>query len=579
MTLPGTPVGALAVENPGSPFAATIKFARRYLAIVLSFSFLINVLMLTAPLYMLQIYDRVLTSRSGYTLLFLTILALAALATLALLDISRSRLLVRLSSHFDKQLSTHVFSRSMLRGLGAQHLRDLDQLRTFMTGPTLLAFFDAPWMPLYLATVYFLHPWLGHVGLVGAVLLFSLAVLNEVLTRRWLVESSSHESAANAFAEASARNADAVMAMGILPGLQARWMQFHRDALGFQGGASDRAAIIAATAKFIRFGLQVSILGVGAYLAINEVISSGAMIAASIIMGRGLAPVEAAIAGWRSGVLARDAYRRLAGLLDAEPEPERMPLPAPSGQVIFDNVYGGPPGANSMTVSGASFSLPAGTSLGVTGPSAAGKSSIAKLMVGIWSPASGYVRLDNAELAHWDPVALGPYIGYLPQDIELFTGSVAENIARFGQVDPQLVVAAAQMAGADGMIRELPDGYDTVIGGSGIRLSGGQQQRIGLARAFYGEPPLVVLDEPTSNLDAGGESAVRSAIAELKAKGSTLVVIAHKPTVIGGVEQLMVVQRGQITHFGPASEVFPQITRRVVRGEGDDPGERSQVKP
>lgn len=566
------------MDKPGSPFAATIKFARRYLAIVFGFSFLINLLMLTAPLYMLQIYDRVLTSRSGYTLLFLTILALAALATLALLDICRSRLLVRLSSHFDKQLSTHVFSRSMLRGLGAQHLRDLDQLRTFMTGPTLLAFFDAPWMPLYLLTVYFLHPWLGHVGLVGAVILFSLAILNEVLTRRWLVESSSHESAANEFAEASARNADAVMAMGILPGLQARWNQFHRDALGFQGGASDRASIIAATAKFIRFGLQVSILGVGAYLAINEVVSSGTMIAASIIMGRGLAPVEAAIAGWRSGVLARDAYRRLEQLLDAEPEPERMPLPAPRGEVVFDNVYGGPPGAKTVTISGASFSLPAGTSLGVTGPSAAGKSSIAKLMVGIWMPVSGYVRLDNAELGHWDPVALGSYIGYLPQDIELFTGSVAENIARFGQIDPELVVAAAQMAGADGMIRELPDGYDTVIGGSGMRLSGGQLQRIGLARAFYGEPPLVVLDEPTSNLDAGGEAAVRSAIAELKAKGSTLVVIAHKPTVIGGVEQLMVVQRGQVTHFGPASEVFPQITRRVVRREGDDPGDRSRVK-
>ncbi len=553
--------------TPSSPFASAMGFVKRHLRVVFFFSFLINLLMLTAPLYMLQVYDRVLTSRSEYTLLFLTLLAVAALATLAALDIMRSRLLVRISSCFDQQLAAQAFSRAMKQGLGSQPLRDLDALRNFFTGPTLLSFFDAPWAPLYLATVYILHPWLGHVALVGALLLFSLAIINELLTKHWLMESAGRESAANEFAEASSRNTEAVLSMGILPGLRQRWSQFHHDALGFQAGASDRAAVISSLAKFIRFSLQISILGVGAYLAISEIVSPGAMIAASIIMGRGLAPVETSISGWRSGVAARKAYMRLKDLLlEADPE-VNMPLPAPKGNLTFDNVYGAPPGVEACTISGVSFVLTAGTVLGITGPSAAGKSSVAKLMVGIWQPRSGYVRLDQAELSQWDADALGPHIGYLPQDIELFNGTVAENIARFGEVDATQVVEAAKLAGADAMIRELPDGYDTIIGYSGNRLSGGQRQRIGLARAFYRLPPLVVLDEPTSNLDAGGESAVRAAVERLKTAGSTVVVIAHKPTVIGGVDKLMVIQRGQLTHFGAAQEILPQITRRVVSGD------------
>ena len=568
----------------GKPQESVFEIARAYVArnlkIVLFFSFLINSLMLTVPLYMLQVYDRVLTSRSEMTLLYLTLLALAALATLATLDLIRSRLLVRVGGNLDQRLGGRIFGRAMKRGLGAQPLRDLQQVRAFLSSPTLVAFLDAPWVPLYLLTVYILHPWLGHVGLVGSLMLVTLALINQWLTRQWLQESSTRESAAFSFAEASARNTEAVLSMGMLPGLRKRWGFHHASALGFHSGATDRAALFTSLAKFVRFGLQIAILGVGAYLAINEIVSAGTMIAASILMGRGLAPVEASISGWRNGQAARKAAERLQALFEQPDSDEHMPLPAPKGNVLFDGVYARPPAAegqaggasaSGFTLSALSFSLEAGSSLGIIGPSAAGKSSIAKLIVGIWSPDAGAVRLDGAELAQWDPDALGPHIGYLPQDIELFEGTVAENIARFGEVDPEQVVAAASLAGADGLIRELPQGYDTPIGQVGIRLSGGQQQRIGLARAFYGRPPLVVLDEPTSNLDATGEAAVRDAITQLQAGGSTVVVIAHKPAVIGGVEKLMVVQKGQVMHFGDTAEVLPLVTRRVASTETEPP--------
>ena len=555
------------MEPSDSPFSQALSFVKRHLWMVFFFSFLINLLMLTAPLYMLQVYDRVLTSRSEYTLLFLTLIAIGALATLTALDVLRSRLLVRISSCFDQKLGAEVFSLAMRKGMGAQPLRDLSMLRTFFTGPTLVAFFDAPWAPIYILMVYILHPWLGHVALLGAVILFLLALLNETLTKQLLVDSSTKDHAANEFAESSARNTEAVVSMGILPGLRKRWALLHKESLGFQAVASDRGAVVSSLAKFIRFTLQISILCVGAFLAINEEVSSGAMIAASIIMGRGLAPVESSISGWRSAVLAQKAYYRLAELMLGNIAAETMPLPPPSGHIIFDNVYAAPPGCSVPTVSGVSFELEAGTTLGVTGPSAAGKSSIAKLMVGIWVPRSGVVRLDNAELSQWSMDELGPHIGYLPQDIELFNGTVAENIARFGEVDPAAVVDAAKLAGADVMIRELAEGYDTQIGSGGSRLSGGQRQRIGLARAFYRRPALILLDEPTSNLDSGGESAVRFAIDNLKSTGSTVVVIAHKPTVVGGVDKLMVVQKGQVTHYGLSQDILPQITRRVASQE------------
>ena len=533
------------------------------------FSFFINLLTLTSSIYMMQVYDRVLGSRSGPTLLYLTLFAGACLATLAALEVVRSRLLVRLGTRFDAQLSGLVFMRTLTAGRSGQGLRDLDQLRTFLTGPHILSLLDAPWMPIYIGLVYLLHPWLGHVALVGGVLLFLLALWNERDTREPIGEAGKQMAASTQFAEVSARNAEALRAMGMLPGLTALWRKRHDLGIGLQGVASDRAGNVAAVAKALRFFLQIAILGVGAWLVIQQECTGGVMIASSIIMGRGLAPVEAAIGGWRGFLQARESYGRLLkGFGSDAADAPTMPLPKPEGKLVFEGVSGGPPDLRKFTVQGLSFSLEPGVVLGITGPSAAGKSTLARLAVGVWRPGAGVVRLDGANIADWNREDVGPHIGYLPQDIELFPGTVAENIARFGAVDADRVVDAAQLAGAHQVILELPQGYDTPIGPAGVNLSGGQRQRIGLARAFYGRPPLIVLDEPTSNLDAEGEGAVRQAMEALRGQ-STMIVIAHRPAVLGGTDQLMVVFKGQIANFGPTSEVMPVITRRVIaRPEG-----------
>lgn len=548
-----------------TPFRRAMDGAKATLRQITFFSFFINLLMLTSSIYMLQVYDRVLSSRSESTLLFLTLFAAGCLATLAALEVVRSRMLVRLGARFDAQLSGQVFARTLSAGRNGEALRDMDTLRGFLTGAQILSLLDAPWMPIYVGLVYVLHPMLGHVALLGAILLFCLGLWNERSTRTPLAEAGGELAASTQFAELSARNAEAVRAMGMLPGLSAIWRKRHDLGLGLQGIASDRAGNVAAIAKAMRFMLQVTILGVGAWLVIQEESTAGVMIAASIIMGRGLAPVEAAIGGWRGFLNARQSHQRLQREFGDSPDAlDTMPLPPPTGQLVFEGVMGGPPDARKATVRDLNFKLDAGTCLGITGPSAAGKSSLVRLAVGVWRPMAGVVRLDGVSISDWTRENVGPHIGYLPQDIELFPGTVAQNIARFGQVDPQKTVDAAQLAGAHHVILALPQGYDTEIGPSGFRLSGGQRQRIGLARAFYGRPALVVLDEPTSNLDAEGESAVRQAMDALRAAGRTVIVIAHRPAVLGGTDQLMVVQRGQITGFGPTAELMPQITRRVV---------------
>jgi len=559
------------LERPriDTPMGQALTCALGVLKRVAFFSFFINLLTLTSSIYMMQVYDRVLGSRSGPTLLYLTLFAGACLATLAALEVVRSRLLVRLGTRFDAQLSGLVFMRTLTAGRSGQGLRDLDQLRTFLTGPHILSLLDAPWMPIYIGLVYLLHPWLGHVALVGGVLLFLLALWNERDTREPIGEAGKQMAASTQFAEVSARNAEAIRAMGMLPGLTALWRKRHDLGIGLQGVASDRAGNVAAVAKALRFFLQIAILGVGAWLVIQQECTGGVMIASSIIMGRGLAPVEAAIGGWRGFLQARESYGRLLkGFGTDAADAPTMPLPKPDGKLVFEGVSGGPPDLRKFTVQGLSFSLEPGVVLGITGPSAAGKSTLARLAVGVWRPGAGVVRLDGANIADWNREDVGPHIGYLPQDIELFPGTVAENIARFGAVDADRVVDAAQLAGAHQVILELPQGYDTPIGPAGVNLSGGQRQRIGLARAFYGRPPLIVLDEPTSNLDAEGEGAVRQAMEALRGQ-STMIVIAHRPAVLGGTDQLMVVFKGQIANFGPTSEVMPVITRRVIaRPEG-----------
>ncbi len=551
--------------RPGSSLATAMDIARVTLGRVAFFSFFINLLMLVSSIYMLQVYDRVLASRSGHTLFYLSLLAAGCMAVLALLEIVRSRLLVRMGARFDAQLSAKVFSATLLGGRSGQMLRDLDNLRGFLTGPHALSLLDAPWSPIFIALVYVLHPWLGHVALLGGGVLLALGVWNERYTKAPLAEAGKQMSGATQFAEISARNAEAVAAMGMLAGLKGVWQKHHDLGIGLQGQASDRAGNVAAIAKAVRIFLQIAILGVGAWLVIRQDATGGVMIASSIIMGRGLAPVEASIGGWKSFLMARESYQRLYKQFGNDVEGVApMSLPAPKGALRFEAVTAGPPESGRATVRNLNFAVDAGTCLGITGPSGAGKSTLARLAVGIWRAQSGAVRLDGVLFADWRREEVGPHVGFLPQDIELFPGTVAQNIARFGEVDSRQVVEAAQLAGAHQTILDLPQGYDSQVGPGGANLSGGQRQRIGLARAFYGRPSLVVLDEPTSNLDAEGEAAVRQAMDQLRQLGSTVLVIAHRPALLGGTDNLLVLMSGQIANFGATSEIMPVITRRVV---------------
>jgi len=552
------PVGGTALHR-------ALHIVKQTLWVVGCFSFFINLLALTSSVYMLQVYDRVLVSRSTSTLLYLTLFAAGCLATLGLLDVVRSRLLVRMGARFDAQLSERVFNRTLQRARSSQGLRDVDHLRAFFSGSTTLSLLDVPWVPIYIGLVYLLHPWLGHVALTGGIVLLLLGLWNERSTRAALEQAGKELSASARFAELSARNAEVVAAMGMLPALGRVWRERHDFGLGLQGLASDRAANVSATAKAFRMLLQVAILGVGAWLVILQQTTAGVMVAASIVMGRGLAPLETAISGWRGFLMARGAYQRLLrDLGDAGDTPVGMRLPRPHGALEFDGVSAAPPDSRKIIVHQLAFRLEPGTCLGVTGPSAAGKSTLARLAVGVWRPTVGAVRLDGMNIADWHPEDVGSALGYLPQDIEIFPGSVAQNIARFSEPNPEAVVQAAQLAGAHAMILALPQGYDTVIGPAGANLSGGQRQRIGLARAFYGEPALIVLDEPTSNLDAEGEAVVRQAIEQLKQQGKTVVVIAHRPALLAGTDQLLVVVDGRIASLGATTELMAQITRRVV---------------
>ncbi len=547
------------------------------------FSFFINALMLTVPLYMLQVYGRVLASRSEDTLLMLTLLALGLLLTLGLVDLARSRVLVRVGARFDNRLSDSVLSAMLVNRLRSQRahgqpLRDLETIRTFLTGPGLLALFDAPWTPIFILVIFVLHPVLGFVAAGGAVVLFALAIVGELITRGPLREASKVSVNSHAFAESSLRNAEAIQAMGMMTGLLRRWLRRQEAAIGLQALASDRAGAVSASAKIVRQLLQIGMLGVGAYLAIRQVITPGVMVVASIIMARALAPVEVAINSWRSFLSARSAYARLQYLMAQwRPSQEPMKLPKPSGALAVEGVVAAPPGATKAILKGVSFALSKGEMLGLIGPNAAGKSTLARLLVGVWEPAAGHIRLDGADVCHWSREQLGPHVGYLPQDVELFDGTVAENIARFHeQPEGDKVVAAANRAGVHEMILELPEGYDTPIGEGGSVLSAGQRQRIALARALYGDPALIVLDEPNSNLDAEGEEALRTALTNLRAAGKTVIVIAHRPAIINAVDKLLVLRDGRVNMFGPPAEVLPSVTHAVVN-TGEQGGRRGTL--
>lgn len=532
------------------------------------FSFIVNMLMLLPSIYMLQIYDRVLASRNTETLLMLTLIVLGLYLFMGALEWIRARVLVRLGAKLDMRLNGRVFQAAFEENLAnrssnaGQAMNDMTSVRQFLTGNGILAMFDAPWAPIYLAVVYLLHPMLGYISLAAMILLGLLTYLTEKFTKDPLAESNKEGIAANNFVAANLRNAEVIESMGMLAGVRQRWFGRHGKMLFFQAVASDRAGVLASTTKFVNVSVQSLILGAGALLAIDGIITPGAMIAGSILMGRAMAPVQLAMGSWKQFLAARSAYDRLSALLTAHPErKESMSLPKPLGRVSVKDMAAVPPGAKVTVLQGVSFEVAQGEVVGVIGPSASGKSSLARLLVGVWKPFSGSVRLDGAEVSQWNKAELGPSIGYLPQDIELFDGTISENIARFGEINSERVIEAAQMAGVHEMILHLPQGYDTVIGAN-TGLSGGQRQRIGLARALYGVPALVVLDEPNSNLDDAGEVALVAAIRALKAAGSTVFLITHRTSVISVVEKLLVLQAGTVAAFGARDEVVASLQQR-----------------
>ena len=535
------------------------------------FSFFINILVLAGPLYMLLVYDRVLTSGSLSTLTALSILVALLLVLMGGLEFVRSRILVRIGRRIDQRLHDRVFDalmrRSLLPGQGTNDrpLRDLASLREFLSGPGPTTFFDAPWVPIFILAIFLLHPVLGYVAMGGAVLLFAVALANEFLTRKPLGESGLHQTEALGLANAGQRNAEVLASMGMMSGLRARWGWYHAYAQQAQVKASDRAGSLTAVSKTLRLVLQSAILGAGAALAIDQIISPGAMIAASIIMGRALAPVEQAIGQWRNFVAARGAYSRLGQLLQENPEePSWVRLPQPQGRVSVERVFAGPPAAKRPLLTDINFALEPGEALGVIGPSSSGKSTLARLLAGVWSAQHGAIRLDGALLSQWDRKRLGNHIGYLPQDVELFNGSVRDNICRFSEEpDDEAVVEAALQAGVHHMILQLSEGYNTIIGEGGSRLSGGQRQRIALARALYKNPVLVVLDEPNSNLDAEGEMALTRAVRDMRTRGQTVVIVAHRPSAIAAVDKLLMLENGAVRAYGSKDDVLKSVAANI----------------
>ena len=540
-----------------------LKAWRPYLLYGGFFSLFINVLQLTFPIYMLQIYDRVLSSYSMPTLIAITVAAVLSLIVMASLEFIRSRLLVRCGVAIDQALSQEVLDRVLKRAtlVGVQPnqatLRDVNLLRNFFAGNAIFVLFDMPWTPIFLAVIFVLHPLLGFVATAGAILLICFALINEWGTRKPLQAANLVSGFSGNFVETARRNSHAVSSMGMLEGVTQRWQELNDTVMKLQTQASRHSGLIQSLSSWLRQSMQVFIYGVGAWLTLKGESTAGSMIAASIIMGRALAPVQLGISSWKSMVEARGAWHRVGQLFKEQQKQEKMDLPDPLGGINAESASFVI--QKSFILKEVSFALNPGESLGLVGPSGAGKSTLCRLLLGIWPCSGGKVRLDGADIFSWDQEKLGPHIGYLPQDVELFSATVAENIARLGNVDTGKVVAAAEMAGVHEMILRFPEGYDTRIGEGGVILSGGQRQRIGLARAVYGSPKLVILDEPDSNLDEEGEKALLASWQSLRTNGVTLIVVSHKPSLLAGVDKVLVLKSGQVAIFGPRDAVFRKL--------------------
>jgi ATP-binding cassette subfamily C protein EexD len=531
------------------------------------FSLFVNLLMLAPAVYMLEVYDRVLPSSSQPTLVMLTLIVMFLFVVLGALEWVRSQILIATSARIDGVLGGRVFDAVFVRSLAssgrisnAQPLGDLMQLRQFLTGSALFAFFDAPWVPIYIGVMFLFHPLYGVVAVVSALVLVGLTVWGEQVTRGDLDRSTQLSQEAAQRTQQQLRNTEVIEALGMRERMRERWQQLQSRALALQIRASRQGGMVATLSKVFRLTVQSLILGLGAWLAIHKEITPGLLIAGAILLGRSLAPLDLMIAGWRGFQGARGAYDRLAALLAAAPVPvASMVLPEPDGRLSLDRVSVRPPGSAEPILRNVSLELPAGSTLGVVGPSGSGKSTLLRTILGLYPLHAGTVRLDGAELSHWTRERLGPHLGYLPQDVELLEGTVAENIARFGEVDGERVVAAARAAGVHELILHLAEGYETVLAGDLRTLSAGQRQRIGLARALYGNPCLIVLDEPNSNLDQEGEAALAQTLRDLKAQGRTIVVVSHRAPLLEQLDLLAVLLEGQLTRFGPREKVVASL--------------------
>ena len=548
----------------------SLEACRSYFLYAALFSAAVNILLLTPIIYMLTVYDRVVASGSMSTLLMLTLLMIALLLAVGGFEWVRSTILIGASNRLEqllrKRVSDATFKRALITGgliSNAQPLGDLTSLRQFMTGNGLFAFFDAPWFPIYIFVMFLFHPWFGLAGILAGAIMVLLAIANNSATDALLKEANEKSNQANSRFQSSLRNSEVVAALGMSEDVAKSQNKLSDEVLEKQTEASQKAAALNGLSKSFRLISQSLLLGLGAYLALNQEISPGMMIAGSLLLGRALAPIDMLVGTWKGFSLATAQYNRLKDLLEKIPlQSDKMSLPAPAGTLSVEQATVVPPGSRNPVVRGVSFELQAGEMLGIVGPSASGKSTLARALLGIWPTYAGKVRLDGADISSWDRIELGPHVGYLPQDIELFDGTIAENIARFREASSDDVVAAAQLAGVHELILRLPQGYDTKIGSTGGALSGGQRQRIALARAVFGSPKYLILDEPNSNLDDQGEKELALALNRIKSSGCTTLVITHRTMILQCVDKMLVLKDGQRAAFGAKNDVLAALTKQ-----------------
>ena len=554
-----------------SELSKTLWLFRREFAVCVIFTMVVNILMLTPTLYMLQVFDRVLLSQSELTLAVLTVVMLFFFAVMAFAEWSRARLLVRTGVKLDEQLNSRVFNASFeayLKRSGVnstQPFTDLTNVRQFLTGQGLFAFLDAPWTPIYIAVLFLLHPYLGWLSMIFSLLLVAFAYLSHRLTAEPLDKAMEAGMQVNAYAHSKLKNAEVIESMGMLGDLRRRWQERHQQHLLRQHEAQDLGNRMQAVSKFLRYTQQSLALGAGALLVIQGELTPGAMIAANVLMGRATAPIDLMVSTWKSFFSARKSFERLEALLAEHPERDAgLVHAAPLGHMRIENLVATAPGRAAPILKGLSADFPAGEVIAVIGPSGSGKSTLARALVGIWPHLEGRVLIDGEPIQSWNRDELGPFLGYLPQDIELFDGTIAENIARFGDIDPDKVILAAGRAGVHDMVLRLPRGYDTSMGEAGSLLSGGQRQRVGLARAMYGDPSVIVLDEPNSNLDEVGEAALVQAVKDLKQQGKSVFLITHRTSIVGVADRILVLHDGAILRYDLARDVIAAMQPRAA---------------